>query len=108
MKFATILRESGFSVKDFKKSSEISIILYDRKDRIDNVEDIKFVHTLFSNNTKSFIDFYEFVKELENNPEPPACINVKIDEYSVVVFYKTPQAKVFLRKEGINPMDFMD
>ena len=97
MKFATILRESGFSKNEFKKVSEISMILYDEKDRIVDADDIRFVDKLFKNNTKSFMKFYDFLKELKNNPNPPISINVKIDENSVVVFYKTANPKIFLR-----------
>ena len=109
MKFAVILREAGFNTNIFEKCSQIPIVLYDGKNRIDMVEDVRFVKALFVNNSGSFIDFYEFLKELENKTEEiTEPINVKIDANSVVVFYKTPHAKVFSRNQALNPIDYMD
>lgn len=106
MKFATILRESGFSVECFEKCAEISINLYDGKDRVDTNEDAHFAETLFANNNSSFIDLLDYLKDLEKNP--PESMNVKIDEFSVIFFYKTPLAKVFSRKPKPDPLVFAD
>ncbi len=108
MKFAVILREAGFSQKDFKRCAEIPIILYDEKDRIISTEDICFVESIFAHNSNSFMDFYDFLKKLENQAEQPESINVKIDEFSLGVFYKTPYIRFFSRKKPKSPMDFMD
>lgn len=108
MKFAVVLREAGFSQKDFKKCAEIPITLYDRKDRIDSKEDIRFVEKLFAHNNKSFMDFYDFLKKLESQTEQPESINVRIDEFSVIVFYKTPNIRFFSRQKSMEPLDYMD
>lgn len=107
MKFAVILRESGIPTQDFKKSAEIPITLYDEDDWIDNNDDVQYQKKLFENNTKSLLNFYDFLKELENQPTPKS-MNVMIGEHNVVLFYKTPHARSFSRTEPMNPMDFMD
>lgn len=109
MKFAVILREAGFVSKEFPKCSEIPIILYDRKDRIIEEDDIHFVETLFKENNNSFMNFYDFLKSLEKSNEPIDSINVMIDEYNVIVFYKSSKLKFFPRtKKSLDPIDYMD
>lgn len=106
MKFATILREAGFSIRHFKKCAEIPVILYDGKDRIESNDDIHFVEKLFANNSKSFMDLYDYLRSMEKNP--PESINVKIDDSAVVFYYKTPNARIFSRKTSMEPIDYMD
>lgn len=108
MKLAVILREAGVSSEDYKKCSEIPVVLYDRKDRIDSKEDIQFVEALFTHNEKSFTDFQNFLRNLENQPVLPESLNVRIDESHVIVFYKTPNVRFFSRKKSLEPLDYMD
>lgn len=111
MKFATILRETGLNPQEFPKISEIPTIYYDGKNRINSVDDVRFIHNLFVNNNNSLMEFKKFTENLENAESAPSSINIKIDEHFVVVFYKTPQVKLFPRKDGISPMtplDYMD
>ena len=106
MKFATILREAGISTSNFEKSSQIPITLFDGKDRENPNEDIHFAEPLFQNNPSAFKNFQTFLALLENRSTIEK-MNVKIDENAVIVFYKNPSCRIFLRK-ALNPMDYMD
>lgn len=106
MRFATILREAGFSTDEFKKCAEIPIILYDRKDRTITDENIHFIEKLFKDNPDALEKFHTFLTELENTP-PTSTINIRIDESAVFVFYKTQNCRIFLRHSK-NSMDFME
>ena len=96
MKFATIIREAGLNEKDFENCSEISVTLYDAKDRIHENITLHFVEPLFWHNKDSLQKFQNFLVDLEENPVE--SINVEIDENHVVVFYKTPNPRFFSRK----------
>ena len=100
MRFATILREAGFSSKEFKNCAEIPIVLYDRKDRIIS-DDVHFVDKLFRDNQASYEKFYAFLITLEKGPSV-SSMDVKIDETSVILFYKSPNFRIFSR------MSFLD
>ena len=102
MTFATILREAGISTENHKKLSHIPIILFDGKDRKTLDEDIHFVEPLFKNNPTAYNEFLTFLANLEKRSDIES-FNVKIDENSVVVLYKTPLCRIFLRKP-INTM----
>lgn len=95
MKFAEIIREAGFYTDCFPKASNISVTLYDRKDRV-ITEAIHFAKPLFAENKTSMRNFIAFLQDLEEK-DTPQEMNVKIDEYLICVFYKSPNAKVFLR-----------
>lgn len=95
MKFAEIIRESGLNPEEFPTSSNISVTLYDRKDRISTEETIRFAEPLFRNNPVSRKNFYHFLVGLEESDIQ--TMNIKIDEYAVWVFYKSPNTKFFLR-----------
>ena len=107
MKFAVILREAGVCSRIFPNCAEIPVVLYDGKDRISTEEDVKFATPLFEENSESFNDFFNFVDRLDANPDYTS-INVKIDVGHVIIHYRTPEAKVFLRKDPINPCDCTD
>ena len=104
MKFSTIIRESGFSPYAFPKCSSIPITVYDRKDRICTQEDLHFSKKLFADNEKSEKNFLNFINSLET--KSVESLNVKIDEFSVIVFHKTPEVIVFQRNPK-DPMDYM-
>ena len=92
IKFATIIQEAGLNKKDYEKCSEINVTLYDEKNE---VNESHFVEPLFSNNPDSLKKFKDFLVDLEKNPVP--SMNVTIDANYVVVFYKTPNPKIFSR-----------
>ena len=96
MKFAVILREAGLNPVKFPKSSEISVTLYDEDDLIDDRDDITFTKNLFVNNIASYEGFFQFVERLEK--QDIESMNIKIDQFFVVVFYKTPNAACFPRE----------
>lgn len=106
MQLGPILRAIGLPQGKFENCERLSVILYDGKDRIDSGEDVRFYEPIFKKNPSAFQNFSDFLTKLEKDP-PCSPIGLKIDERSVVVFYKTPHPLVFLR-EPINPMDYMD
>lgn len=111
MKFATVLREAGFSTEEFKNCSELPIVLYDRKDRVISDEDVHYVENLFHRHPVSYECFSAFLNILEKTTVI-GSVKVKIDEISVVVYYKTASGsytRSFPRKKSsMDPMDFMD
>lgn len=107
MKFATIMREAGISEKLFLECAEINVVLYDEDDEICAKEDIEFIKPLFVENPDSFEKFFNFVDELNSNPDY-LTINVLITEHYVVVHYKTNHAKVFRRTPSPDPLIFAD
>ena len=96
MLFSEIIRESGSNPSEFKKCSDIPVVLYDGKDRINSEKTIHFVEPLFSKNPNSLRKFNHYLSKIEM--EPVESINVQIDIDSVILFYKTPQATVFSRR----------
>ena len=106
MKFATIIQKAGLNKDVFPKCSQIPVIVYDRKDRVYLAINLNFVMPLFEENRNSFIEFSHFLEKLEK--DPPSTLDVKIDEASVVLFYKKPQEKVFSRIKSLDPIDYMD
>ena len=103
MKFATIMREARISTKKHEKVAQIPITLFDGKDRNILDEDVHFVEPLFQKNPSSYNEFLTFLAYLEKRSDIES-INVKIDENAVIVLYKTPLCRIFLRKP-INTMD---
>jgi len=91
MNLSVVLRESGLTPEDYD-CAKIPITLYNRKDRILKENDIRFTERLFSQNDKSFKDFYLSIKALEKLSKKTLSINVRIDEYNVILFYKSPNA----------------
>lgn len=108
LQLSSILREAGLSSNDYERCSTIPVILYDRKDRIDSCDDIQFIEPLFKRNEKSFERFKNFFENLEKQQLLPKSINVKIDEFHVCVFYKSPKVVCFSRQASIESFDFME
>ena len=106
MKFAEVIREAGLNPCNFENSSNIDISLYDGKDRVSSEEDIHYAEPLFKNNEGALKNFNGFLTGLEK--ETIESMNIKIDINSVILFYKTPRAIVFLRNPPMNPIDFME
>ena len=104
MKFATIMREAGIFERLFLECAKIDVVLYDEDDEINESDDVKFVKPLFEDNPDSFEKFFNFVDELNSNPDY-LSINVLITEHYVVVHYKTPKAKSFRRSRPLDPLD---
>ena len=96
MKFAEIIREAGFTPCCFPKASQISVTLYDRNERVVKEETIHYFQPLFVDNPQSQKNFFVFLHALEEQ-EHVQEMNAKIDQYVVILFYKSPDAKIFLR-----------
>lgn len=107
MKFATIMREAGICTKLFPECGEINVVLYDEDDQIHKKDDVQFIRKLFADNTDSYNKFFDFVDELNANPD---CLNmdIQITPDYVIVFYKTPKARIFRRNESPDPLDIAD
>ena len=106
MKFAEIIRNAGLDVSRFPNCANIPIRLSDGKDRVISSESVEYVRPLFVETPNSLKQFFNFLTGLEK--ENVTSMNVKVDVDSVVLFYKNPRAKVFLRKKPMSPLDYMD
>ena len=106
MKFAEIIREAGLNACEFKKTSDITIHLYDGKNRIDTEDTVHYIEPLFKHNEASFLNFKNFLTGLEK--ETIESMNVKIDIDTVILFYKSPRAIVFFRNPSMSSLDYMD
>lgn len=102
MKLANIIKNSGLDTIEFKRSSEIPITLYDRKNRIIDDPDIKFVKFLFEDNDSSFERFHELLKEIEKTTDTISSIEVKIDEFCVVLRIPGKGFHIFSRVQKID------
>ena len=96
MTFANIIREAGGSSKNFPNASQIPVTLYDGKDRVDTSESVTYIEPLFARNRREQSRFFQLVKDLEKTPVEQ--ISVEIDAHCVVLFYKSPRARIFLRE----------
>ena len=97
MKFATIMREAGICTRFFPDCREINVVLYDEDNEIYKKDDIQFVRKLFADNMDSYNKFFDFVDELNIEPDY-ISIDIQITPDHVIVFYKTPNARIFRRK----------
>ena len=106
MKFAVILKAACINPDFFPKLSQIPINLYDGKDRLDPSDNAEYAENIFLHNTDSLEDFRKFIGSLEN--QPITHMNVKIDEFRVILFYKTSlYERSFYRVPKNDPIDFM-
>ena len=106
MKFAEVIRNAGLNPLDFPKASNITIELYDGKERLSVEETVNYAEPLFTKNEGSFLNFQSFVSGLEL--DPIESMKVKIDADSVILFYRTPRSIVFLRYTPMDPLDYME
>lgn len=105
MKFAEIIREAGLNPKDFPTASNISIVLYNGKSRVDD-ETIHYVESLFAHNDDSLERFKVFLRKLEK--DPISSMNIMIDEYYVVLNDKSSKVRPLSRKPPLDPLDYME
>ena len=105
MLFGEIIKNTGINLEDYPKSSNIEIHLYDGKERISNEKTISFVKPLFEEREASLQNFKNFLAGLEQ--EDVSSMNVKVDIDSVILFYKSPRAIIFLRNPSLDTMDYM-
>ena len=114
MKFSEIIREAGFNPKNFSEASKSDVTLYgdddfnvfNAEEIVDDNTTINFTENLFAETPAEKEKFHHFLKELEASPVD--SFNMRIDENSVIVFYKTPHPQTFLRKDPMDPIDYMD
>ena len=102
------MQEAGVCARIFPICGDIDVILFDDDDNVSKESDVHFVEKLFANNEKSFEEFFDFVGRLDTDPE---CLsmNIKITSEHVVLFYKTPNARVFRRDSSLlDPLDYAD
>jgi len=104
VKFAKIIEEAGFNSYQFQTAASIPITLYDGNEKV--LEKVHYARELFSENTRSEVNFFNFISYLEK--KPVASMEVKIDENYVIAFYNTKQAISFKRTPSLDPMDYME
>ena len=108
--FADVMREAGFQPKLldlFYTCGLIETNIYDEEEELHQENNLKFIKPLFADNPDSFEKFFDFVSELNENPDY-LSIDIQITPDHVVVFYKTTHPKVFRRTPPINPIDYAD
>ena len=106
MKFATILREAGFPISEFKSIADIPLNLYDEKHRITSNEDVHFSEKIFAKNLDSYSKFYSFLRELEENPVD--SVSIMVTEYYLIVLRKAKETLFFPRTVPLYPLAYMD
>ena len=99
MKFAEIIRNSVNDVSQFPNCSNINIRLYAGKDRVITEDTIAYSKPIFEENKISLKSFETFLLDLET--KEVTSMDIRIDEGSVILFYKDPHAIIFLRKSPI-------
>jgi len=104
MKFAAIMENAGVSTKIFPICGEINVTLYDEDDIIHESDDLRFIKPLFEDNPDSYEKFFDFVSELDTNPDY-LSMNVQITQDYVIIFYKSPNSKIFRRTEPTGSFD---
>ena len=103
MTLDTIIKEAGLRPCKFPRSSLIQVHLYNDEDQ--ELDTAHYARELFADNTKSAVEFFNFLCYLEEKTPSPS-MNIKIDEHYVTVFYKTSQAYSFKRTApAFNPED---
>lgn len=108
MKFATIMREAGLITEFWPKCSKIKVNLYDDKEHLVEVDDVKFVQPLFSENNNSRDEFVELIDYLDANFDTYESIDIQISANHVIVFYNSPHATIFRRTPSPDPLIFAD
>lgn len=96
MTFKTIIKAARLKPNDFPNASSIPIVLYDWKDRVIPGEDVIYARDLFLGSPAGKEKFLVFLEQLEE--KPVSSMNVRIDAYNVVVFYKSLDVIFFSRK----------
>ena len=107
MKFATIMREAGICSRLFPECGDIDVVLYEEDGKVYKKDDVQYIKKLFDGNTDSYNKFFDFVDELNSAPSY-LSINVQITPHHVIVFYKTPGAKIFPRTDSFDPLNYAD
>ena len=96
IKMEHIISEVGLDPKEYPRSSEISVELYDRKNRIIGEKDFDFNKKLFKNNAKSMSKFIHMIDDCEvERKKLPNEISARIND-DALVFYFPYQSPVFL------------
>ena len=108
MKFEEIIREAGLSVQDYPNASQIPVTLYDRKGRVITSETLHFAEPFFCNNPAGKEAFAEAVKVMEESQFKAESVSARIDEFHVILHYRTPHAQIFPRSKQLTPLDYMD
>ena len=108
MKLEEIIREAGLSPVDYPNASQIPVRLYDRKDREVTSQTLSFIEPLFWHNPVAKAEFEKFIKVLDEAPFETESISVRIDEYNVILHYRTANVKIFFRRPTLHPLDYMN
>ena len=93
MKFGHIISQVGLDPKKYPRSSEISVELYDRKNRVIGENDFNFNGQMFKDNSISKSKFIHMIDNCEDERKKlPDQISARINYDALVVFfpYKAP------------------
>ena len=109
-KMADVMREAGFNSKFldlFFDAGLINVKITDETGEEHQEAELKFVRPLFADNPISFDKFFNFISDLNENPDYIE-IEMQITAECVVVFPQTPHAKVFFRTPSPDPISEVD
>lgn len=96
MQLGHIISEAGLDCKKYPRSSEISVKMYDRKEREIGDREFNFNKELFKNNSKSMSKFIHMIDDCEAEKKKlPSEISARISD-DALVFYFPYQYTVFL------------
>ena len=111
MKFDEIIRLCGVEYLNFfPRIGQIDVFLFDHKGRRECSDNVELPKTLFDDDDE-FCRFVNYLITLEKEAKLPSNISMSITEDSLVMFCRTPKAKVFRRKRphtAMSSLDYMD
>lgn len=108
MKFETIIRLCGNEyLSFFPKLGQTKVFILDHKGRRECSDNLELSENLFEDD-EEFYRFVNYLVTLEKMDNIPESISISITADSLVMFCRTPKAKVFRRKHTHTPMSSLD
>ena len=108
MKFDEIIRLCGVEYLDFfPRIGQMVVVLLNHKGSREYSDNLVFPKNLFEDDEEKF-RFVNYLSTLEKMANIPERISISITEDSIVMFCRTPKAKVFRRKRPHTAMSSLD
>lgn len=104
IQLSDIIKAIGGSEKEYPSAN---IRLFDGKGREVTSQSVAYAHPLFVENPSAKSRFENALEASLNTPcnEP---VRIQIGVNSVVLNYKTPNARTFMRMRPLDPLDYME
>ena len=103
MRGSTLVNAIREDMAKYPNVCRMILYLYDEDEQEHIGEDAEYVEDLFIKNPDEKARFIEALDNLEK--DVPVFLVAKITEAHVILFYKTPKAKIFSRRKPLNPLD---